>query len=101
MCEDEWRHVSPHLVTKGVAFIPFQPSWDAHPQAPQPETDGAAETETTLDVPLTGLQDRARDEGVEDRQKPVKELLCFIYAHRDTLLCLHLFHFYFVIVISC
>lgn len=55
---DQWLHISPHLVTKGVAFIPFHTSRDAHPQTPQPQTDGTAKTEPTLHVSLAGLQER-------------------------------------------
>lgn len=33
---EDYYHIYPHLVAKGVALIPFHTSWDTHPQTPQP-----------------------------------------------------------------
>ena len=60
-------------MAKWVAFVPFNTSWDAHPEAPQPKTDGTAKTTPTLHVFLTGLQDRERETREEkDRRKIIK-----------------------------
>lgn len=45
-----------YLVAARMARLSFPPQWGAHPQASEPQADGAARARPTLGVPLTGLQ---------------------------------------------
>lgn len=49
-----------YLVASWVALLSFPTQWGAQPQPPQPQTDGTAGACPTLDISLTGLQERER-----------------------------------------